>query len=120
MDMNINKQIGKKLKMIRIDRDLSQVELSEMVGLSSARISAMENGTFRFTIEMIDKLCSILQISRQDLLGTPNDETGIYMVISGLEKEKKIKLKEILNKIKNLDVSDMEKVNEFMDLIKKN
>jgi len=118
--MDVNVQIGKKLKLIRIDRELSQGELAELIGLTGSRVSDMEHGKYRFTVEMLDKLCEALQIQRADLLGRPEDETGIYMVISGIEKEKKIKIKDILNKIKSLDVSDMEKVNDFMDLIKKN
>jgi putative transcriptional regulator len=118
--MDVNLQIGKKLKLIRIDRDLSQGELAELIGLTGSRVSDMERGKYKFTMEMLDKLCEALQVHRADLIGNLEDETGIYMVISGLEKEKKIKLKDILNKIKSLDVSDMEKVNDFMDLIKKN
>ena len=113
--MNVNQNIGKKLKMIRIDRDLSQAELGQMIGLSTSRISAMEKGDYRFTIEILDRLGEALQISRSDLLGRPEDETGIYMVISGLEKEKKIKIKEVIKKLQDLPTENLENLLKFLD-----
>ena len=60
---------GKKLKKIREDKEMSQTELGKKIGVSGSTISAYEKSRKLPTIETLKKLCLVLEISSDYLLG---------------------------------------------------
>ena len=54
--MQIQEAFGIKLKELRIQASLSQVELAKRSGIERAQISKIENGTINVTLETIEKL----------------------------------------------------------------
>lgn len=73
MFMNINAQklyaaIGQKLRRIRLEHNLLQVDVAEMTGFSSHYISRIEIGKARITYKVLEKLVKGLKIHSSDLL----------------------------------------------------
>jgi transcriptional regulator with XRE-family HTH domain len=58
-----------RLKALRIDKKLSQPELAQLVGVSNGMISFWENSVNEPTISNLIKLCQILEVSADYLLG---------------------------------------------------
>lgn len=58
--MTINKYIGKRIKDIRKEQGLTQMELSEITGLTQSVISRIEIGETTTTIEVIDVIAKAL------------------------------------------------------------
>ena len=52
--------IGKMIKMMRTQKDLTQMELAEKAGVSLPIVSAIEKGTANFTIDVFVKLGTAL------------------------------------------------------------
>ena len=72
--------LGRKIKEIREKAKLSQLELSEKIGISRVSVSQLENGERKACSEEIIKLAGVFNISTDYLLG--------------LEKEPVVKLEE--------------------------
>jgi transcriptional regulator with XRE-family HTH domain len=53
--------IGKMIYMMRMQRELTQLELSEKSGVSTPVIRGIENGTANFTIDNLVKVASALE-----------------------------------------------------------
>ena len=69
-----NKERGKNLKRLREDKGLSQKELADKLNYTRQNLSKWENGiAFPTDEETIDKLASILEISKKELLN-PEDQ----------------------------------------------
>ena len=51
-----NKQIGRKIKIARILRDLTQEELAKKIGVEPVTVSRMESGSRNITAVEIEKL----------------------------------------------------------------
>ena len=66
--MNINKQIGAKIKMIREANNIKQVTLARQVGISIQTLSSIENGKSEITLTKLDKLAKGLQVNVNELL----------------------------------------------------
>lgn len=57
------KAIGKRIKIARIRKDLSQEELAEQTGFSNVHISNIESGSTKFSLTAVVKLANALDTS---------------------------------------------------------
>ena len=68
------KTIGEKIKELRKKRGYTQEELAKLCGYTSlTTINKIELGKIRVTLETIEKLAKIFDISPSDLMGWSND-----------------------------------------------
>ncbi len=72
------KTLGKNLRIFRTEKKLSQEELAKLAGVSRNYISMIERGSQGINIseQIIQKLAGGLNISIDQLLGKPNENTG--------------------------------------------
>lgn len=81
---NFYKSLGKRIKKLRDEADLSQEKFSQRLKMSRVSISQIENGVRKLTAEEITKIAKLFNISTDALL---NLEEDIKVV---LEEGKKI------------------------------
>ena len=75
----VNKDIGKRLKRIRKDAGYSQSEIALKIGLKNGKsYSTYETGYAAIPIENLLKLCEILKITPNSLLGFENIDKISY------------------------------------------
>jgi DNA-binding XRE family transcriptional regulator len=55
------KKLGKKIKLARVEKDLNQVELAELIEAKQKSISGYETGTTVPSIETLLKIAKILE-----------------------------------------------------------
>jgi len=71
------KEIGERIRALRLQRGLPQVELARLLSVHQTNISAMERGTRALTIHQILKLSRALKISTDEILtGTKAGDNG--------------------------------------------
>ena len=101
----INKQVGKAIKDLRIDRDLTQETLSEKCDVSTDAISRIETGKYSPSLNTLWKLCQGLDVSLQTLMAKAekNDDSVIY--------------KEILDFLPNLNQDEAKKVFQILRIL---
>ena len=67
--MEINyKALGKRIKLARIDRELTQERLAELVDLSPTHMSNIESGTAKVSLPSLVNIANALSLSLDDLL----------------------------------------------------
>ncbi|MBT3392502.1 MAG: helix-turn-helix transcriptional regulator [Elusimicrobiaceae bacterium] len=66
--MSLRKQISKKLRKIRRDKEMSQDELAFKAKTSQTHIGQIERGDTGFTIDTLDKIMKVLKINLKDLI----------------------------------------------------
>ena len=59
-----------KLKAARAEKDLSQADLAERVGVSRQTISAIEKGDYNPTINLCIRICKVLEKTLDELFWT--------------------------------------------------
>ncbi len=66
-----------KLKLARVEKDLSQEELAIIVGVSRQTIGLIESGKYNPTLSLCIKICKALSRTLNDLFWDeyPNDES---------------------------------------------
>ncbi len=62
------KAIGKRIKIARINADLTQEKLSETVGISPTHLSNIETGTTRVSLCTLIGIANALNVTSDDLL----------------------------------------------------
>ena len=67
-------ELGKKLRIIRKDRCISQKELAEGLKVSQSVVSQWESGEVMPTVENLYGICKILKCSSDLLLGLDGEE----------------------------------------------
>lgn len=95
-------KVGKRIAKRRKELGLRQFEVAEMAGVNDKHISNIETGRCAPSLELIMKLCEILQTTPNDLLPGAqisekdiSDET-IAERIAGLDREGKAILNNII------------------------
>ncbi len=68
-----SKEIGSRLKDLRLQAGLSQEKLSEMVGISTYQLQKYESGQNMMNTEKLQLVAAALSIQVQDLFVTNND-----------------------------------------------
>lgn len=68
--------IGTIIRKHRIEKNMTQVELGKKVFVSKQAVSKWETGRTTPDIEMIRKLCTVLEISEREILGGSICETN--------------------------------------------
>ncbi len=58
---------NKKMKIARIEHDLSQEQLAEMVGVTRQTISLIESGNYNPTLKLCVEICKALGKTLNDL-----------------------------------------------------
>ncbi len=56
------KEIGRRIKELRLARDLKQQDLAELLSLSRSSISNVENGTRGLSLESLQKVCEVFNL----------------------------------------------------------
>ncbi|MBQ7885592.1 MAG: helix-turn-helix transcriptional regulator [Clostridia bacterium] len=72
--------IGRRLRAVREEKGYSREDIAQRLGISSNRLSRIETGKSSISLDVLVKLCSILQVSETKIiLGTdvsPNLESN--------------------------------------------
>lgn len=82
--------IGTNVKRARETAGLTQDTLSEMIGLESKTLSAIERGTVGISVASLRKICDVLKISPSVILyphSTRNDISGLADCLERLTPE---------------------------------
>ena len=66
---------GNYIYKLRTEKNLSQLELGKLLGVSDKAISKWENGKSKPQTEILKKLTQIFDISFEKLLNLPNSKT---------------------------------------------
>ena len=83
--MGVKKELGKKIKIIRLQKGFTQEKLSEMADISQKALSSIETGENFITAETLDKLLVALDITLQELFSTDcvKDPAELQTLING-------------------------------------
>lgn len=68
--MGIKKEIGKKIKRIRLEKGFTQEKLAELIDISQKALSSIEVGENFLKAETLDKLLVALDITAEELFAT--------------------------------------------------
>ncbi|MCL4354241.1 helix-turn-helix domain-containing protein [Patescibacteria group bacterium] len=67
MSKRIPKSLGGKVKFYREDRKLYQVELADIVGISTGYVGSIEQGVRSPSLKVLKKIAKALKVSPRDL-----------------------------------------------------
>lgn len=65
--MNIKKELGKRIRELRIKRNLTQEFVAEKIDIKPANYSRIENGISYPKPENLEKICIVLDLNVKDL-----------------------------------------------------
>lgn len=68
--MGIKKELGKKIKRMRIEKGYTQEQLSELIDISQKALSSIETGENFVKAETLDKILKTFDITAEKLFAT--------------------------------------------------
>lgn len=88
--MNIKKQLGQKIKELRLKHSFTQETLSEKLDISPKSLSQIELGNNFVSAETLEKLCNVLDVNPKVLFdfefSNINKEDTLAQIIARLSK----------------------------------
>ncbi|MDF2540855.1 MAG: HTH-type transcriptional regulator [Herbinix sp.] len=93
--------LGNRIKQLRLNKQLSQQQLSQLIDCTSSSVSAFEQGTRNPSIDTLKSLSRVLGASTDYLLGlnTKNRDPNLIDV-SALTESQRIAIKQLIESIK--------------------
>lgn len=91
--------LSKKLRELRINHGISQIELGKALAVTKQTISNWENDNILPSIEMLVKIADYFNVTTDYLLGRTEQE---QLNVSGLSSSEKAHIDLIIRDIKNL------------------
>lgn len=67
MDVDIKKTVGQRLHLLRVERNLTQEQMGEMLNLSTSAYCKIEYGETDLTLTRLNKIAEIFKISAAEL-----------------------------------------------------
>jgi len=108
MNTELNfKTIGSRIQQYRIERKMTQEELSEIIGTNQKHISRIEGGMHRSNLDTIVAIARALHISVDTLIADLDDSTD----------ESTLKL--IIDEIRGMDATQLNMLRDSIAMIKK-
>ena len=102
------KQLGRRVKFLRMKKGISQTDMAEAIGLSQTNLSNMESGRTAVTIQNLFKIRRILGYKMADFFvdfdGEVSAEQGSANNSKAIELEDAVK---ILKLLKAVDVKGL-------------
>lgn len=61
------KKVAKKLKSLRLERNLTQVDLANKADISSNYYAKIERGEIRPSVDMYERIAKVLKVTASDI-----------------------------------------------------
>ena len=105
----INVQIGTNIQIARENAGYTQEKLSELISLTPNHLSAIERGVSGASLEVLEKLCLLLNVSADFLFfgrsHAEDDTLSLARQISSMEPKRKESVKKAISAL--LELSSM-------------
>ena len=109
-----------RLKELRIEKGLTQEKLAKKIGINRTTIAKIESGDRDLTLDHIQRMSDFFNVSYDYILGKSNERTNTIQVIDMTNSKDGVTpiQMEVLKKIDDLDVKDLEQIMDYIDFIK--
>lgn len=104
----IEENVGRQLKMLRISKKISQKSLAEMMGITYQQVQKYENGLNRISVSRLWQFCNIFEVSPDflfdSILGRDGEDVsrrGETLIPNAVATSQDIKLILAFQKIEN-------------------
>ena len=98
--------VGKRVRELRNERNLSQTEFGNMLGISGQYFGKIERGKMNISANLIVKICDITEVSADYILFGIIEPNRIAEALDGLSKEQIQIVLEIIKKVANFIITD--------------
>lgn len=85
--------LGEKIKLYRENKNMTQVEVAEALGVKPATVSKYESGALEPNIESLKKIAEIFDVSVDELIKEDNFDVSKINILEILREQKNMKLK---------------------------
>lgn len=92
MTLNIKKQLGIKIKRLRIERGYSQEKFAEVIGIATRTLCGIETGKNFLTADTLEKIIQTLKITPEELFAVSQNRPA---------EELKEEMLEMISNLKN-------------------
>lgn len=108
-----------QLKAIRKQRNISQADIAAELGIKPAAVSKYETGRVPLSEDSIEKLCSYLKVSADELLGLPSRKVSaptqspsMFSKVMGQMSPSSITLEDYLSTLLNTIASQKKQMDQ--------
>lgn len=118
--------LGNRLKKLRLEKKLTQLQIAQKVNISEARYNLYENNKRQPDYELLKSLAEVLETTTDYLLGNDNTTKTISSVIPDNELADKLSVlienehaKVLFDKLGELDDEELNQVADIVNIVTK-
>lgn len=109
-----------RLKELRLEKGLTQEKLANKLGINRTTIAKIESGDRDLTLDHIQRMSDFFGVPYDYLLGKTNNRTNTIQIVDMTNSKDGVTpiQMEVLKKIDDLNVKDLEQIMDYIDFIK--
>ena len=109
-----------RLKELRLEKGLTQEKLANKLGINRTTIAKIESGDRDLTLDHIQRMSAFFGVPYDYLLGKTNNRTNTIQIVDMTNSKDGVTpiQMEVLKKIDDLNVKDLEQIMDYIDFIK--
>ena len=118
--------LGNRLKKLRLEKKLTQLQIAQKVNISEARYNLYENNKRQPDYELLKSLAEVLETTTEYLLGNDNTTKTISSVIPDNELADKLSVlienehaKVLFDKLGELSDEELNQVADIVNIVTK-
>ncbi len=110
METDFKKIVGDRLKVLRMEKRMTQEEMGERLNLSTSAYCKLEYGETDLTLTRLNQIAEVLKMNPMDLFQKVNGDTNFYQC-NGVGFAKDYGTINTINIDNNQDLKDLIKAN---------
>ncbi len=96
--------VGARIRNLRKSKKLTTRDLAELADISQPVISRLENNTRSADVELIERICSALNLSLQDFFADVQEQESLPLEV-----------RQVIDKVKKLPPDKLKVLNDVLD-----
>ncbi|MDR0827262.1 MAG: helix-turn-helix domain-containing protein [Desulfovibrio sp.] len=92
---SINKNLGQRIRSLRMSRDLSQDSLAERAGMSMKHLGKIERGTVNASIQCLDDIAKALDMTVREILEVEHEQSREALLVELIAYLPRLSLKDM-------------------------
>jgi len=112
-----DKDLTDKIKELRKVKKLTQKQFADILSVNINTIAQAESYRQNYTLKLLRKISDTFSIPMRWFFDEPGDldDTGIYKILDRIDSPKKMKIKNIVEKLDHADRDDIDLVIKLLE-----
>lgn len=119
MEQTLSNILGAAVRAARQRQELTQADVAERVGLATEVYGRLERGHMLPSVRTLLKICSVLRVSSDEVLGLINPDKPVQVAETPREPKEPREVRRLMRTLRNLEPTQLRLIGQVANALKR-